>query len=512
MNAFIDKHAAKITGTLSCFDRVLIKGYLPICSAEGMMAFLSRQGILLKEFKSFAPQQAKQLKAHAESLARRLGRPYRYLPNGGIRKEDVVGEILRTDPVEEGLICVLAAVEGCRSFRIAYREGCPRLRSARRKCLCLYFYYLDRAFGLMHVRIQTWLPLDIQVCLNGHDWLARKMDRHGLAYRRVDNAFHWLADLSRAQRFADRFTDLNWPRILHAFARRVCPLLKDLLASMEYYWVVDQAEYATDVLFKDRASLKGLYEKLLLHATLCFSAEDVLTFLGRKLHGNFAGEVLNDCKKRLPGARIKHRMKSNWIKMYDKHGLVLRIETVINHPYEFKVRRMGRRKGQEVMGWYPMTKGVGRFYRYAEVAAAANRRYLEALAAVDDPAQAVRKLTKLCKPATYGGRKRRGLHPLRKDDRELFRAVLRGEHAVGGFCNRDIAKHLLPGRSTDPAERRRQSARITRRIQLLRAHGLVAKIPRSRRYRLTSLGLTLMTASVYLHDKTMPELIRQLAA
>jgi hypothetical protein len=90
--------------------------------------------------------------------------------------------------------------------------------------------------------------------------------------------------------------------------------------------------------------------------------------------------------------------------------------------------------------------------------------------------------------------------------------VLRGEHAVGGFCNRDIAKHLLPGRSTDPAERRRQSARITRRIQLLRAHGLVAKIPRSRRYRLTSLGLTLMTASIYLQEKTMPELIRQLAA
>jgi hypothetical protein len=189
----------------------------------------------------------------------------------------------------------------------------------------------------------------------------------------LDNAFWWLADPQRAQRFADRFTDLNWPRILHVFARRACPLLKDFLATMEYYWVVDQAEYATDVLFKDRASLKGLYEKLLRHATLCFSAEDVLTFLGRKLHGCFLGEVLNDCKRRWPGARVKHRMKENWIKMYDKHGLVLRIETVINHPHEFKVRRRGRRNGQEVMGWYPMTKGVGYFYRQAAEALPAGK-------------------------------------------------------------------------------------------------------------------------------------------
>ena len=512
MNAFVRKHAARIAGTLSCFDRVLFKGYLPICSPEGMMAFLSNHGMLMKDFKSFAPKLAGQLKAHAQDLARRLGRPYRYLNGGGIRKEDLVREIIKADPVQQGLVCVLACVEGCRSFRIAYRQERPCLQSARRKCLCLYFYYLDRDFGLMHVRIQTWLPFDIQVCLNGHEWLARKMDRHGLAYRRLDNAFAWLADPSRAQRFADRFTDIDWPRILHVFARRACPVLKGLLASMEYYWVVDQAEYATDIMFKDRASLKGLYQKLLWHATLCFSAEDVLTFLGRKLHGSFAGEVLNDCKKRLPGARIKHRMKGNWIKMYDKDGLVLRIETVINHPYEFKVRRMGKRKGQEVMGWYPMTKGVGAFYRYAEVAAAANRRYIEALAVVDDPADVAGRLTKLCQPATYRDRRRRGLNPLREDDRELFQAVLRGEHAVNGFRNRDIAKHLLAVSSADPSERRRQSAWITRRIQLLRAHGLVAKFPRSRRYRPTRQGLALMAAAIYLQEQTVPELIRRIAS
>ncbi len=81
--------------------------------------------------------------------------------------------------------------------------------------------------------------------------------------------------------------------------------------------------------------------------------------------------------------------------MYDKHGSVLRIETVINHPYEFKVRRRGRRKGQEVMGWFPMVKGVANLYRYAEVSLAANGRYLDALAVVDDPAKAQRHIQNL---------------------------------------------------------------------------------------------------------------------
>jgi hypothetical protein len=112
-----------------------------------------------------------------------------------------------------------------------------------------------------------------------------------------------------------------------------------LLASYRYYWATNQAEYATHVFFKNRPALRDLYPRLLRHATLCLSAEDVLTFLGRKLHGRFTGEVLNEWKLRWPGARIKHWMKENWIKMYDKHGCVLRVETVINNPYEFKVRR-----------------------------------------------------------------------------------------------------------------------------------------------------------------------------
>lgn len=506
MEQFIVKHQAKIQGVISCFDRILFKGYLPMSYPESMEAFLNHRGILFKDFKNFAISCSQTIKDHAVRTAHKADRPFIYL-NSPIRKEEKAREIAQRDGVTQGLVCIFSIVEACQSFKLKYGEGKPRLASSAPRCLCLYFYYADREFGLMHVRIQTWFPFTVQIYLNGHEWLARKMTQHGIGYVQVENAFVRIDDCRRAQRFAERFVKKDFPRILEAFARKVNPLLNDLLQGMHYYWVIDQAEYATDVLFKDRAALKDLYQNLLRHATVCFSAEDVLTFLGRKLNGNFQGEVMNNFKKRWPGARVKHRMKGNWIKMYDKHGCVLRIETVINHPYEFRVRREGIRQGERVMAWYPMAKRVTNLYRYAEVCLSANRAYLDALAVVDDPAQAYRVLNALCEPVTQNGRRCRGLNPLRNDDLALFAAALRGEHFIHGFRNRDLAAHLNLRHVQDPRERKRQSARITRLLHLLHAHHLIAKIPRTRRYRLTLRGATLMSAAVYLYNHEFPHTI-----
>lgn len=503
MDSFVAKHAEKITGVLSSFDRIVFKGHLSINWPSSLEAFFDQRGLLLKDFKRFAPEQADRIKAHAQATAERQGRPYRYLQRR-VRKEDVVNRIAENDNITEGLICVLAAVEPCSSFRLAYGKQRPRLVGAQRKCLCIYFYYQDRAFGRMYVRIQTWMPFMIQVYVNGHDWLAKKLDKHGIDYTRSDNVFLELGDVARAQRFANRFAKQNWPRILDAFARRVNPLLADLLADETYYWVAEQAEYATDVMFESPQALKDLYPTLLKHATHAFSAEDVLTFLGKKLHGNFKGEVLNDYKVRRPGARIKHRVKKNWIKMYDKQGRVLRVETVINHPYDFRVRRKGRRAGQEVIGWYPMPKGVANLPRYAEVCLTANRRYLEALAVVDDPQLALTQLKALAKPVRHNGRSYRGFNPASTDDLALFAVVLRGEHTVNGFRNRDVRTRLLPAMPRSKADLI-HAARVSRSLKRLHTHRLIAKIPRSRRWRVTQRGHALMAAALHVFHETLPQ-------
>jgi len=510
MEKFVPKHSGKITGTIACFDRILFKGYLPISWAQNMERFMMAQGLLLKDFKVFVTKPSERIKQHAQALAQRSQRPYIHI-NGQVRKEEKAREIADRDGITKGLICVFSAVEACQSFKLVYGKDRPHLVNASRKCLCLYFYLFDREFGFMHVRIPTWFPFSIQIYLNAHEWLAAKMEQHGIQYRKLDNAFLWIQDPERAQRFSNRFAKKNWPRILQAMAQRFNPLLKDLLKFMDYYWVVEQSEFATDLMFTDPATLKPLYQELLNHATLCFSAEDVLSFLGRKLHGRFEGEVLNHYKKRWPGARVKHRMKENGIKMYDKHGSVLRIETVINRPYEFKVRRRGRRKGQTVTGWFPMAKGVANLYRYAELSFAANARYLNALAALDDPSHAQQHLNHLGRRVRRNGRSYRGFNPVAKLDLQLFLAVLRGEHSIMGFRNRDIRLKFFP-QTKDPQTLRRQSARVSRLLKLLHVHKLIAKIPRSRRWRVTSIGQAIMSMFIRLHHHSYTNLLRNQTA
>ena len=297
--------------------------------------------------------------------------------------------------------------------------------------------------------------------------------------------------------------------MLGELARQFNPLVGKELRGQDYYWVMDQAEYATDVLFKDRAALAGLYPRLVEHARACLSAEDVLKFLGRKLDGNFRGEVQTHVGRRIEGVRVKHRMKSNQLKMYDKAGQVLRIETTINDPREFRVRR--RKAGGKELAWQPLCKGVAWLWRYAEVGRGANSRYLDALAVVDDDSEARRLLDRATKPAKLHGKRKRALQPLSPAEQQLFLAALRGEHRLQGFRNHDIARRLYPHDTKDRAERRRRCGRVTRLIQLLRAHGLVAKIPRSRRYRVTAQGEVLMSAAIKVKEIDLPKRMRATA-
>ena len=320
-----------------------------------------------------------------------------------------------------------------------------------------------------------------------------------LGFVQQHNAFTQLDDPAQAQRLADRFAKLNWSKILDRWTRRVNPLLRELLHGYTVHWVVDQAEYATDLLFKSRAALAGLYRPLLDYAVRTFTPKDILGFLGRKWGRRFDGEVHTHYENaRWFGTRIKHRMKSNWLKMYDKFGLILRVETVINSPKEFWVYRTRRhRDGTSSAGYYPMTKSVASWVDYQEQALACNRRYLDAWTVVDDPTPAYQELRQLTEPKVIDGRSSAGFNPARRDDVRLFRAVLDGDHIARGFRNADVRGPLF-GILRKGAEERRASAAVGRLLKRLHVRHLVAKIPRTRRWRVTRQGRQLLGLAVQL--------------
>ncbi len=505
LSRFVTKFTNLIVAVLSCFDRVIFKGHLPITNGKALEGFVDHVlKMRRKDFMAFAEQQSETLVDHAKRLAEQAGAKYRFL-QGFHRKDKRVDEILKKRPILEGLICVLCCMECCPSFKLVSGKDRPRLVNARRQQRVLYFYFLDPELGLIHIRLTTWFPFSVQVYVNGHSWLAQQMLKRRLGFTQQDNAFTALDDPEAAQELADSFADQNWTKILNRLVRQVNPLMNERwFRGLSYYWVVDQAEYATDLIFTSREALAGLYPRLLDHAAVNFSAKEILSFLGRRFHPRFDGEVLTDSQKgRQPGARIKHRVKSNWLKMYDKFGWVLRIETVINNPREFRVRRMRTRGGRREMVWCPMNKGVINLYQYRAVGLASNRRYLDALAVVDDPTPAYRQVEELTEPVEVSGRSHAGFNPASANDVKLFQAVLKGEHLLRGFRNAEI-REALYGSTEDAEDRRRQSHAVGRMLKRLHVRGLIAKVPHSHRWQVSAKGHQVLGAVVRLYHYGIP--------
>jgi hypothetical protein len=504
---FLTKFARVIVCTLHCFDRVIFKGHLAMAAPSELERFVD---YVLKVrrchfIKVLAPQFSEGLVEHAQRFARKAGRTYLYR-TGSFRKDKWAEQLIREQRIESGLVGILCTQETCNSFQLVPGDNRPRFVSRPRQQRVLYYYFLDPQLGLIHVRLQTWVPFTLQVYVNGHDWLAQQLVRLGRGFVLKHNAFTQLDEPVKAQRQADRFARLDWAKILNRYAHQVNPLLRKELACYRVRWVVDQAEFASDLVFKSPAALSGLYQKLLQFATLTFTPKDILGFLGRKWDRRFDGDVQTEVKTdRLLGTRIKHRMTKNWLKMYDKFGHILRVETVINRPKEFSVfRTRHHRDGTTSQGWFPMNKDVGSLIHYQEQALACNRRYLDALAVVDDPAPAYQELRQLTEPKVVAGRSLAGFNPARRDDVRLFAAVLDGDHIARGFRNRDIRAVMF---DDDPKTSPHRSAAVGRLLKRLHARHLVAKIPRTRRWRVTENGRRLLGLAVHLYRQSWPELM-----
>jgi len=507
MDIFLHKVAPYVTGVLSGFDRIVFRGTLRrLFFVEGIMCYLSAKKVLLKDFGSHVAKVSGRIKDASKDLAARTSRPYLYLPSSSTSKEQTAREVAVKEKIREGLVCILRSVEPCLSWDLYRNSDTKRLEPVirHRKCLHLYHYYLDPVFGFMNARIQTWFPFNIQICVNGRMWLSRQMDEVGIAYQQSDNCFLWIQDPAKAQELMDSQIKTNWPETFQGIVHRLNPHYDDILRGFpaHYYWSVFQSEWATDIMFRSAKDLARLYPTLIHHAMTTFSSPDVMRFLGRKIDpsgkipSQFAGQVVTSLKQRPEGVRVKHRVKSNSLKMYDKDGSVLRTETTINDPSDFKVYRSKESQPDSTPDWRSLRKGIADLHRRAQVSQACNNRYLENLADAQDKTPLKHWTDKLCRPVIWKGKRARALNPYAPDDAELLQAIARGELKINGFTNKQLRSILYSRPPSSEADRKRQSSQTTRRIRLLRAHGLVTKLPKSHRYQLTKRGSKAVTALI----------------
>jgi len=298
----------------------------------------------------------------------------------------------------------------------------------------------------MHVRIQTWAPYSTQIYVNGREWLCRQLQQDGIAFQRSDDTIVWVSDFDATARLAEKFKHTEWPAFLIRHVAAVSPLLAPIAAAgFDGYWFgMDQAEVATDILFKSRADLERIHPDLVNAAIIGFGATDVMRFLGQKPHHAFTGEVVIDSKKRPEGCPIKFCIRRNAIKLYD-HLNVVRIETTINNPTEFRILNSSENtEGQVVCRWCPMRKGVSNFWCYAEVAHGANSRLIDALANAPLQGEAIEALDRICRSQSKAGRHVAAFNPVTLENVGLFQALLAGEFHLNGFRNRDLQGKLYP--------------------------------------------------------------------
>jgi hypothetical protein len=372
----------------------------------------------------------------------------------------------------------------------------PVLKSGN--CLHLYRYWDHRRFGFMHVRLQTWFPFSVRVCLNGREFLRRQLDRSKIDYEMRDNCFARIASWPRAQRLMDELLQEDWTETLDAFVDSVFPDRRSLLGGWSYHWGVWQSEWASDVSFVDTAALNAIYPTLQRHALLSSDTPTVLRYLGRKVtakgqaNGHLQAEVTTRLIPRVEGTCIKHHVGRNGVKMYNKQGNTLRVETTLNDPSDFKVYRRTQ-GGGSTKSWKTMRKSVADLQRRAEVSQGINDRYLDHQAQVTNDQPLHQLIDQTTKPITWKNERLRALD-LTGKDRWLIDLLANPAHTVNGIRNADLRERLPKRQRGQTRTDRQLTASATRHLRLLRAHGIIKKISKTHRYQLTDHGRTLVTA------------------
>lgn len=276
----------------------------------------------------------------------------------------------------------------------------------------------------------------------------------------------------------------------------------------------------TDVVFNDAASLAGVYPALVRHAVDHFKSPDVLRFLGKAERQSWKQDISSSFKERIEGVRVKHFLNGNSVKMYDKAGSILRVETTIGNPKDFSVLRPrhedegGERHGDSEKGkqlvWRNMRKSVADLHRRAELSQRSNERYLDGLSVVDDATPCSRLFDAVSRPVVDDGRRFRALRLSDPAEFALLEVISRGEFVTAGFRNKDVRGHLFSAAKTK-ADERRLSGRVSRLLRLLRAHGVVRKIQKTNRYQLTDRGRLLTAALRATRNASIKQLLKEAA-
>jgi len=493
----------KINGVIEGFDRIIFKGTLkPLCYAAGMQIFLNGRGVLNKDYKNWVQSGSTAIIRDIEGYTKaQTGTVINYLTTYRIRKETEAHKQQLNLHINSGLIGTWSCLESCSSFKAIYnaKAGYPLIVANQTRCKHLYMYFDHPVFGFMSIRIQTWAPYDIQIAMNGREWLRRQLDEAGVGYYREGNKFFYIEDYEKAQLLLKKQLDTRWVETLSGFLPTVFPSMENLLGkNINYTWTLWQSEWAKDYIFDEPDILTSYMGQLLRHAFITGTGERILRYMGHPVRENgqpypsARPEVITRLNSFYDGGRIRCWVGKNSLKFYNEQN-ILRFEFTMNDPSKFKIYRTVEGSGSSEKKFLPMRQGIADIVPRTQICSSRIKNITEQMATLENDMTVGELIAKVTTPITSGGKRYRGLDVTGKD-LSLLNCIADPKYSVDAITNRELRLSLGTTAWANGLSGRGLSGRISRHLRLLREHGLIKKMPKQHKYLLTAKGRVLTSA------------------
>jgi hypothetical protein len=495
-----DTYKNDILGCLYCYDRVNINatagtfGYV-----DGMTQFFYANNFRIFSFSDVFAPVTKNIIENAEKISTENNLKIDYVSKPkSFRKDDKISDIIKHRGTHEGMLHIFSQLETYNSYKPWHDKNTHKtfFKNDSTKGLVYYFYFIDRLFGLCFVRVPTKAPFKVVFYYNGHNWLENKLVNNSIHFQKIDNAFLLIDNFNEAQKICNKIRIPDLHQALNILIKRFCPLPKEW--NLNFNFTISQVEYALDISFKDKNTLKHLYDNVVKTAMHTITPENISNFLGKRFSNLFEGESGTRYNKRIPGTRIKHQMGAVSVKIYDKFGQILRIEVTCHDVSKINLfRDVQKRDGSIEKKVAPARKSIYSLYDLMSPFKNIIKRYLEFISSFDDPTDGISKLDKITDDVRENNRNFKGFNFFNKSDEKILLAIADGKYCVRGLANKDLRNQLIS----------KNSNQVSRILKRLRLHGMIKKIRKSYRYHLTVLGKQIILAGLKFKNMSLiPEL------
>jgi hypothetical protein len=493
MGVFVEHHRGIVRFVYSCFDRVLFNVFVPAwqCAAV-LVGLLTRCHGVQAISRAYLRSVSQEYHRFVQSLAERETVPI-VTPPKGVRRDEWVAPFYRRLHGRPGIAVILKSREAARiAVSYATRSGGHHIELYQRFVQQYYFYIQDAEFGRLFIRMCPYLPFNARLLINGHEWLACQMRREGIRFRQHANAFLTCSDPQRLQQLADGFSAQHIIALAQRWLARLAPPLMDAherRAARDYRLFFSQTEYCNNLIFRRRAPLDQLAERLLDHNRGIGRPDKLALIFGRRVSrrtpGGFQTQILDH---HLGNPVIRTQYKDQSVKQYVRDHLLLRTEETC-----YNTRDLGIGKALENL---PVLRDTLRQI---------NERYLDAQQDVLESFLDRGQLEWLTQPAlSPSGRRIPGLKIHDARQLAVMRALVRFANLANqdSFRTRDLLEDV--GRSLGKPYTLTQ---LRYDLSKLRAKGLVVRIKKTQRYRLTPAGFRICVLLLKLSDRLYKPLV-----